>query len=364
MAPSPHEASVHPGYLFALPTHPRPIVIIGAGGIVRDAHLPAYSRYGLPVHAIVNRTTERAEALAAEFRVDVVSSDLGEVVATAPADAVYDIALMPEQYEQTLAALPRGAGVLIQKPLGHDGDQARRILDICRDRGLVAAVNTQLRFAPYVEQARRAIAAGEIGDLVDVEIRVTVRQPWELFPHVFALPRLELNMHSVHYLDLIRSFLGEPSDVMCVTLPHPERPYANCRSTILLRYGDRPLRVVIATNHEHDFGPHYEESFVKFEGTRGAIRIQLGLLLDYPRGGPDKLEIVTHDRRNEGWRPMSFEGSWFPDAFAGSMSVLQRAIAGEIPSLPTSVEDVVRTMDLVDAAHESSDRGGVVPRRT
>lgn len=348
-------------YRFAMPSRLRPIVIIGAGGIVRDAHLPAYARYGFPVHALVNRTRSRAEALAREFGVANVFDELTAAVESAPADAVFDIALMPEQYEQTLAALPRGAGVLIQKPLGHDGAQARRIRDICRDRGLVAAVNTQLRFAPYVEAARRALAAGEIGELVDLEIRVTVRQPWELFPHVFELPRLELNMHSVHYLDLVRSFLGDPSDVMCLTLPHPERPYANCRSTILLRYGDRPLRVVIATNHEHDFGPRYEESFVKFEGTRGALRIQMGLLLDYPRGGPDRLEIARHDRRSEGWQPLPFTGSWFPDAFAGSMGVLQRALAGDVTHLPTSVDDVVRTMDLVDAAHASSDRGGVVP---
>ncbi len=355
------ERHPHPAYTFAMPSVLRPIVVIGAGGIVRDAHLPAYRRYGFPVHGIVNRTRSRAQALADEYGIEHVYDDLAEAIRSAPSDAVFDIALMPEQYEATLAALPRGSGVLIQKPLGHDGAQARRIVAICHERELVAAVNTQLRFAPYIEQARRAIAEGQIGELVDVEIRVTVRQPWELFPHVFALPRLELNMHSVHHLDLVRSFLGDPSDVMCVTLPHPERPYANCRSTILMRYRERPVRVVVATNNEHNFGPTYEESFVKFEGTSGAIRVQLGLLLDYPRGGQDTLEIARHDRREAGWQPLPFEGSWFPDAFAGSMSALQRALAGDVSGLPTSVDDVLRTMDVIDAAHLSSDSGGVVP---
>ena len=31
------------------PANPKPIVIIGAGGIVRDAHLPAYAKAGLTV---------------------------------------------------------------------------------------------------------------------------------------------------------------------------------------------------------------------------------------------------------------------------------------------------------------------------
>ena len=31
------------------PTRPRPIVIVGAGGIVRAAHLPAYRALGFPI---------------------------------------------------------------------------------------------------------------------------------------------------------------------------------------------------------------------------------------------------------------------------------------------------------------------------
>lgn len=36
----------------ALPQSPRPIVLIGAGGIVRDAHLPAYAKAGFDVAGV------------------------------------------------------------------------------------------------------------------------------------------------------------------------------------------------------------------------------------------------------------------------------------------------------------------------
>lgn len=36
-------------YTVVLPDHPRPIVMIGAGGIVKDAHLPAYRKAGFTV---------------------------------------------------------------------------------------------------------------------------------------------------------------------------------------------------------------------------------------------------------------------------------------------------------------------------
>jgi DNA-directed RNA polymerase specialized sigma24 family protein len=47
-----------------MPARAFPILIIGTGGIVKDAHLPAYRLAGFPVWGIYNRTRSRAEALA------------------------------------------------------------------------------------------------------------------------------------------------------------------------------------------------------------------------------------------------------------------------------------------------------------
>ncbi|GAB2573891.1 Gfo/Idh/MocA family protein [Microlunatus antarcticus] len=355
------ERSPHPGYRLVLPERPRPIVLIGAGGIVRDAHLPAYAKAGLTVASLTDLDRGRARTLADAYGVAETYDDVAGAVAHAPADAVYDVALPPEAHIGVLEQLPDGAPVLLQKPLGNDLADGVRTREVCHRKGLVAAVNTQLRFAPYVAAARELIAAGTIGELYDVEVRVSVNTPWEMFPYVLDLPRLEINMHSVHYLDLLRSFLGDPTGVSAVTVRHPAKTVANTRSDIALTYGDRPIRVVVSTNHDHHFGAPYEESFVKWEGTQGAVRAQLGLLLDYPRGGEDRLEVVTDDRLDEGWRPLPFKGSWFPDAFIGSMSVLQRFCEGSIPSLPTSVDDVFRTMAVVEAAYRSAASGGEPP---
>ena len=355
------ERAPHPGYRLELPTRPRPIVLIGAGGIVRDAHLPAYAKAGFTVASLTDLDRNRARTLADAYGIAETYDDVAEAVAHAPVDAVYDVALPPEAHLPVLESLPDGAAVLLQKPLGNDLADGVRTREVCHRKGLVAAVNTQLRFAPYVAAARELIAAGTIGELYDVEVRVSVNTPWEMFPYVLDLPRLEINMHSVHYLDLLRSFLGDPTGVSAVTVRHPTKTVANTRSDIALTYGDRPIRVVVSTNHDHHFGAPYEESFVKWEGTLGAVRAQLGLLLDYPRGGEDRLEVVTDDRLAEGWRPLPFEGSWFPDAFIGSMSVLQRYLEGSIPSLPTSVDDVFRTMAVVEAAYRSAAAGGEPP---
>ena len=212
-------------YTVVLPSKPQPIVIIGAGGIVKDAHLPAYRKAGFSVWGIVNRTAARAQALATEYGIPNVYTSLPDAVAGAPADAVYDLALMPEQYPAVLDQLLDGAAVLIQKPFGQNLAEARVLLEICTRKKLVAAVNTQLRFAPYVAEARKLIAAGAIGELYDLEIRVATETPWEIFPHVLGMERLELNMHSVHYMDLVRSFLGTlmgSAPRQCATLRSPK----------------------------------------------------------------------------------------------------------------------------------------------
>lgn len=61
-----------------LPETKQPIIIIGAGGIVGDAHLPAYKIAGFEVHGIVNRTKERAQKLADTFGILNVYNSVAE----------------------------------------------------------------------------------------------------------------------------------------------------------------------------------------------------------------------------------------------------------------------------------------------
>ena len=233
-------------------------------------------------------------------------------------------------------------------------------MEVCRRKNFVAAINCQLRFAPYVSAARYLIEQGYIGKVYDMEVRVTIQTPWEIFPHVIIHPRLEIQYHSVHYIDLIRYFLGDLKSVMAKTLKHPAKTLSSSRSTILFDYGDT-LHAVINTNHDHAFGPTHQESFIKWEGTKGAIKAKMGLLMDYPHGVPDKFEYcIPEEGKEPEWRTVPLEGSWFPDAFVGTMSSVMRYKEGSSHVLPTSVEDVIKTMAVVESAYISSDTGGVV----
>ncbi|HEV2435537.1 MAG TPA: Gfo/Idh/MocA family oxidoreductase [Verrucomicrobiae bacterium] len=351
-------------YKPAMPGTRFPILIIGTGGIVKDAHLPAYRMAGFPVWGLYNRTRERAASLAQEYGIAHVFDDLGAALAAAPADVIYDLALPASMFAGTLRKLPKGSHVLIQKPMGENLAQAREVRAVCRERGLHAAINCQLRFAPFVMAARDLIRQGVIGDLIDMEMRLTTMTPWHLFPFLNGLPRMEIVYHSVHYVDLFRSFLGEPRSVHARTCAHPALPeLASVSSAILLDYPD-PARATITTNHMHRFGARHQESYLKWEGTGGAIKAGIGLLVNYPQGAGDTFEYCQLDElgRPGEWHSEQLEGSWFPEAFIGSMAQVQRHQEGSLAKMSTDVADVIHTMEVVEAAYASSERGGVSPK--
>jgi predicted dehydrogenase len=326
------------------------VVAIGAGGIVRSAHGPAYRKVGIPYAGVFDVDRAAARRAARELAIPRVFATLAE--AAAAPGAVFDVAVPAGEILGVLAALPARAAVLIQKPMGRDLAEARKIVGVCRAKRLAAAVNFQLRFAPNMLALRDAIARGRLGRIADAEFRVCTHTPWPRWKFLARAPRLEIVYHSIHYLDLARSLFGDPNKVWAAAARDPRFPgYADARSTIALEFG--ALRCVVTTDHGHAHGARHAASSLKVEGSRGAAVATMGVNLNYPKGRPDTLEIASGDR----WHSARLAGSWFPDAFAGTMSNLQRFVAGEDRALVSPAADALRTMALVEACYRSSRTG-------
>lgn len=343
-----------------LPTSPRPIAIIGAGGIVMDAHLPAYTLAGWKVMGIYDLDFQKAESAKKQFGiVEQAFPDLDKLIQESHKEkAVFDLAVPADQLLDILQLLPDESAVLIQKPMGETLSQAEAIRTLCQRKKLVAAVNFQLKFAPYMLAAKDMIRQGLLGEIYDLELKVNVFTPWELWDFLKTKPRMEVLYHSVHYLDLIRSLVGDPSRVHASVVKSPKSPnLADARSSILLDY-DEYTQARILTNHGHDFGPKHQESYLKIEGTKGAVKITIGLSLDYPKGKPSKMEYCIVDEGTQ-WKEIQLEGDWFPHAFLGSMAALQVHLENPETKLIHSFSDALQTMKLVEAVYQSSDFEGI-----
>jgi predicted dehydrogenase len=91
------------------------------------------------------------------------------------------------------------------------------------------------------------------------------------------------------------------------------------------------------------------------DGTEGVAKGTIG----WPTGAASTLTYASKTATGGEWVAPSWETMWFPHAFVGVMEQLQHAVAtGTPPAL--SVEDNVRTVQLIEAGYRSIAEGRTV----
>jgi predicted dehydrogenase len=343
------------------PEHRRPIAIVGAGAIVDYAHLPAYRAAGLQVRGIHDLDAERARDVAVRHDVGRTYDSLDELLAD-PDVEVVDIAVLPEaQPDIARAALAAGKHVLCQKPLARQVAAAESLVEAAAQHGRKLAVNQQLRFDEGIAAARAMVGAGWIGTPTTLTFTVDILTDWSQWPWLESSDRLEIMFHSIHYLDAVRSILGDPERVWCTgSRTAGQRPRGETRTMTALVYPGE-VRAWLHVNHENRAGDTVA-SF-RIDGSDGTIRGTLGLLYDYPHGRPDTVEVWSRSLPTDGWLSYPVTTRWLPDAFAGPIGSLLAAIATD-GTPATDGRDNLGTLRLVDALYRSMESGESQPLET
>jgi predicted dehydrogenase len=340
------------------PEQRRRIGIVGAGGIVDAAHLPAYRKAGLDVAGIHDLDVARARAVAARHGVGRVYEHLEDLLAD-PSVEVVDIAVpAASQPEIAVRAMEAGKDLICQKPLAVDVATARTIAAAARRLSRTVAVQQQLRFDEGIAAARAMVRAGWIGQPTAVTVSVDIQTDVTAWPWLVGSDRYDLMYHSIHYFDAIRAIIGDPIRVFGSQSRRPgQTPRGDTRTISTLIY-PADLRAVVVVNHENVSGRNRAEFQV--DGTDGTIHGTLGLLYDYPHGRPDTLEVWSRTLPTDGWLPYPVTTRWIPDAFIGPIRSLLAAIAtGGEPE--TSARDNLGTLKIVEALYRSGATGEAQP---
>ena len=337
--------------------HKVPIAIIGAGGIVDGAHLPAYEKAGLEVVGITDVDLAKAADVAARHGIRKVYQSIDELLAD-PVPVVVDIAVpaaaQPEIFLQVANA---GRNILAQKPMATTVEDGLRMAEAVAHNGIVAGVNHQLRFEEGMAAAHKMVDLGWIGTVTNMTFHVNLITPWEMWPWAKDLERLEIMLHSIHYHDVMRWFLGDPKTVFCAAGRTKDQfPNGETRTISTYVY-DNGVTGLVHANHINRGGDNYAE--YRIDGDKGSIRGTMGLLYDYPVGRVDTLEVNSAVVPTDGWTPYPVTTRWFPDAFVGTMGSVMAAIATGSP-VRSSVAETVGTLKLVAALYESMDSGVAV----
>jgi predicted dehydrogenase len=325
------------------------IAIVGAGGIINYAHVPAYKNAGFRVVGITDRNREAAEKTAQQHGIAKVYANVDELLADREVEVV-DVAIYPggqlEIVEKVAAARRH---LLCQKPFSDEYGKAVRSVELAEAARVKIAVNQQMRWDAGIRCARILIDDGWLGTPTYAAIQVHCMTNWSLWPWIYQGKQLEVMFHSIHYIDSLRFLLGDPQWVFTSgrRAPH-ETTSAETKTLTVWEYGSG-LQVLIDACHS----TWQDDPFATFrlEGTEGVIKGTIGLMYNYPTGRPDTLEFMS--KRNTGyWFSARLDSMWIPDAFVGPMASLMCAIEdGSEPE--TSGRDNLRTLQIVFAEYRS-----------
>jgi predicted dehydrogenase len=331
------------------------IGVLGSGFIVSDCHLVAYRKAGFNPVAIASRNPDNARKTAARHGIETVYDTYDQLLDDA-AIAVLDIAVPPNaQVPLILEACARGTvkGILAQKPLGMHYAEALRAVEACERAGIALAVNQNMRFDQAVRAAKNLLDQNYLGEPIIASIEMRAIPHW--MPWQADLGWVTLRIMSIHHLDTMRYWFGEPERIYCSVRSDPRTtfPHRDGICAYILEYANG-LRCVCLDDTWT--GPAKEncpaDNYIRFriEGREGLAVGDIGWCKN-PYTTPSTLDFAR--KGDTDFQRPRWTESWFPDAFIGTMADLLIAVErGAPPTL--SGRDNLRTMALVDAAYLSA----------
>ena len=147
---------------------------------------------------------------------------LGAILTRTDIDAVV-IATPHRQHEaQALAVLAAGKQLFCEKPLTLTAAGAERILSACDRAGAVLGIGHERRFEPAMEEARRMIDSGELGQLLHLEANVSHNLFARMAPGNWRIdpadaPAGAMTALGIHLTDMFVSLAGTPRTVRART---------------------------------------------------------------------------------------------------------------------------------------------------
>lgn len=189
--------------------------ILATGGIARLFTRDLIA-HGHRVRAVGSRSLPNARSFADEFGIPTAHGSYDDLVTDPDIDVVYVATPHHLHAANATAALDQGKHVLVEKPFTLNAVQARQVVDMARERGLLVMEAMWTRFLPHMDFIRDVVARGEIGEIRSLHADHTQSLPVDP-THRLNDPAqgggalLDLGVYPVAFS---HDLLGPPVDVM------------------------------------------------------------------------------------------------------------------------------------------------------
>lgn len=188
--------------------------ILAPGWIARQFAAGLRALTPQKVVAVGSRSLERAQQFAAETGTETAHGSYAALVADPKVQAVYVASPHSEHAELALLAIEAGKHVLVEKPFTRNADEARRVIEAARSRGVALMEAMWTRFLPRTDIVRQLLADGTLG-----ELQTVIGDHGQPIAHIERMQRpdlaggalLDLGVYPVSYAHFV---LGRPASVL------------------------------------------------------------------------------------------------------------------------------------------------------
>lgn len=242
--------------------------------------------------------------------------------------------------EIALYFLDRKIPVLCEKPLSIDRDSAKAIIERAAENNVLLTMASKFRYVEDIIRAKSIIVSGLLGDILLMEnaftSRVDMSNRWNSNADVSGGGVVIDN--GTHSVDIIRYLLGPIADIMFVECTRSPGFAVEDNAFLFARTaGGVSARVDLSWSFDKQLA-----NFVSLYGTHGTIQV-----------GWKESRYKQHGSSD--W--IVFGGGY--DKFVAFRRQLEnfcRAVTSEESPL-VSLEDAYASVDVIQAAYESRDKG-------
>jgi myo-inositol 2-dehydrogenase/D-chiro-inositol 1-dehydrogenase len=357
-APNRAAATYYPFHEVKPVSGPVKVGLIGAG-FVADIHAHSFKHFiqDAEIVAVASPTPGKATQFARERGIPNAYENYRDLLALPEIDLVL-LALPNDLHCQvTEDAARAGKHIICEKPLCRTMEEADRMIETCRQQGVLLLYAEELLFAPKYVRARQLVAEGALGE------PFLVKQ-WEEHdgPHMpwfWDVNRsgggvlLDMGCHSIEYA---RWVFGRPAiksvSATLGTYVHAGKTHGEDHSIVIVEYEGG--KVGLAENSWAK--PGGVDDRCEIYGSKGHTRADLlrgNALLTYSDVGYGY--AVEKSSSTKGWTFTMFEETWnygFPQELQEAI----RAVQGRAP-FPETGEDGREVLKIIYAAYQSMGEG-------
>lgn len=322
--------------------------VIGAGRIAEGSHLPCLTRYRDVDLVLCDVSGDRLDRVSRQFGIAATYSDYRRMLEAERPDAVFVLTPPPTLFPVARDCLAAGVPTLMEKPPGMATEETRELARTARRTGTFGMVGVNRRFQPLLNQAKRMIEAnGPIATVIVEFYHFHMGILRDMGATEEGLAQV-LTSGCIHSIDLMRYLCGDVTEVYAHAHNYFDRHHDSFTAMVRFDSGASALF------HNHLLGEVRAEKLT-IHGRRASAFLE-GLARScvvHQDAFTCDLTAVEHaDPSAPQWadkpRQPYLNGWWDQDRH-----FLDCVKAGRAPAYPaSSLDDAVRTMELIDALRE------------